>query len=103
MLFFLDLIAVSSTVIPLAEYQISNANETHHNHHPSPYSDEYKLAYMKHFRKKVYADDSEPDALITSEYFTDFKLNSLWFKTDSNSLPISVNGKRITKTKKDEE
>lgn len=65
-----DLIAVSSTVIPLAEYQASNSNETHHNHHPSPYSDEYKLAYMKHVHvhKKAHADDVKPDTLITREY-----------------------------------
>lgn len=65
-----DLIAVSSTVIPLAEYQASNSNETHHNYHPSPYSDEYKLAYMKHVHvhKKAHADDLQPDTLITREY-----------------------------------
>lgn len=64
---FSDLIAVSSTVIPLLEYQNGNSNETHHNHHPSPFSEEYKLAYMKHFHKK--AVDLEPDTLITSKYY----------------------------------
>lgn len=36
---------------------------------------------MKHFHKKVHADDLEPDTLITSKYSTDFYLIRNWLET----------------------
>jgi hypothetical protein len=55
--FFSDLIAVSSTVIPLAEYELTAKLG-------DPISEEYKKAYMKHLKKKK-ASFIDPDKLIT--------------------------------------
>lgn len=57
--FFPDLVAVSSTVIPLSVYEVSyglGGKST---------DSEYKLAYMKHLHKKVRAGIDDPDTLIT--------------------------------------
>ncbi|XP_055841494.1 uncharacterized protein LOC129908766 [Episyrphus balteatus] len=55
-----DLIAVSSTVIPLTVYEVS------YGLGGKP-SEEYKMAYLKKLRKKVKHTDEEedPDTLIT--------------------------------------
>ncbi|KAL5283749.1 hypothetical protein ACFFRR_006177 [Megaselia abdita] len=58
----LDLVAVSSTVIPLSVLEVSYGK----NGKPS---EEYKMAYLKKLMKKVKhqdgEDDIDPDTLIT--------------------------------------
>ncbi|KAJ6638652.1 hypothetical protein Bhyg_11389 [Pseudolycoriella hygida] len=54
-----DLIAYSSTVIPLKSYEVGY-------HIGGKMSDEeYKKAYLKHLRKKVKHSEENPDTLIT--------------------------------------
>lgn len=61
----IDLIAVSSTVIPLSVLEVSYGK----NGKPS---EEYKMAYLKKLMKKVKHQDGEddinPDTLITSKF-----------------------------------
>lgn len=68
--FFIDLVAVSSTVIPLTVYEVS------YGIGGKP-SEEYKQAYMKRLHKKVKHVDENPDTLITRKsivinYIIDF-------------------------------
>lgn len=56
-----DLIPVSSTVIPLEEYQQITAGNTT----SIPMSEEYKIAYIKHIHKKAHAAEDDPDTSIT--------------------------------------
>lgn len=62
-----DLVAVSSTVIPLSVLEVTYGK----NGKPS---EEYKMAYLKKLMKKVKHQDGEedfdPDTLITSKLFS---------------------------------
>lgn len=49
-----DLVPVSSTVIPLDIYEASNSGTIPHS---PPLSEEYKVAYLKHMRKKAHQDE----------------------------------------------
>ncbi len=54
-----DLVAYSSTVIPLKSYEVSYSIGGKVN------DEEYKEAYLKHLHKKVKHQDESPDTLIT--------------------------------------
>lgn len=56
---FPDLVAYSSTVIPLKSYEVS------YNIGGKIDNEEYKEAYLKHLHKKVKHQDESPDTLIT--------------------------------------
>lgn len=58
-LFSADLVAYSSTVIPLKSYEVS------YNIGGKINDEEYKEAYLKHMHKKVKHHDESPDTLIT--------------------------------------
>lgn len=58
-IFYSDLVAYSSTVIPLTSYEVSYSIGGKLN------DEEYKAAYLKHLHKKVKHDDESPDTLIT--------------------------------------
>lgn len=59
----IDLVPVSSTVIPLYTY---NVNSTGAKYHPmSVDEEEYRIAYMKHLHKKHEEAADDPDTLIT--------------------------------------
>lgn len=62
---FPDLVAVSSTVIPLYTHQVNSTDET--KYHPlSLDEDEYRIAYMKLLLNKKHAEaPDDPDTLIT--------------------------------------
>jgi len=78
-----DLIAVSSTVIPLAEYENSTAKN---GTQPIAMSEEYKIAYIKHIHKKAHAEDEDPDTLIT--YKKKYHHEKKATKSDENASVI---------------
>lgn len=59
---FPDLVAYSSTVIPLKSYEVS------YNIGGKIDNEEYKEAYLKHLHKKVKHQDERPGTLITRTY-----------------------------------
>lgn len=63
--FLIDLVPVSSTVIPLYSHQLNSTDET--KYHPlSLDEEEYRIAYMKLLLRKKHADvPDDPDTLIT--------------------------------------
>lgn len=83
--------AVSSTVIPLGVYEVNS------RHAVAADTTEYKMAYMKHLRKKVYTGTDAPaDTLITSKIILHFFLNIYLFQ-----FQFSANGKHIEKKLRD--
>lgn len=62
-LFCSDLVAVSSTVIPLSVYEVSYGLSG------KATDSEYKMAYIKHLHKKVRTGIDDPDTLITCKSF----------------------------------
>lgn len=83
---FLDLVAISSTVIPLYTHQVNSTDET--KYHPlSLDEEEYRIAYMKLLMHKKHTEAPEdPDTLITCKEFINRCLftslvakNSCWF------------------------
>lgn len=59
----IDLVPVSSTVIPLYTYHVNSTN-----YHPLSLDDEYRIAYLKHMLKKHKKDSDDPDTLITCNF-----------------------------------
>lgn len=64
-IFLLDLVPVSSTVIPLYTHQVNSTDDA--KYHPlSLAEEEYRIAYMKLLMHKKHAEaPEEPDTLIT--------------------------------------
>lgn len=61
----IDLVPVSSTVIPLFSYHLNSTGAV--KHHALPLDEEeYRIAYMKHMLKKRKQAQDDPDTLITS-------------------------------------
>lgn len=90
-----DLIAVSSTVIPLSVLEVSYGK----NGKPS---EEYKMAYLKKLMKKVKhqdgEDDIDPDTLITSKFngsHGNCRLNQFLFLHFRLQLKARVNSLKV--------
>lgn len=64
-----DLVAVSSTVIPLTEYQAS-AGLVAAGDSPKFYSEEYKQAYLRHLQKKQKLRQMGGDAVTADRLIT---------------------------------
>lgn len=75
--FQIDLVPVSSTVIPLYTHQVNSTDET--KYHPlSLNEEEYRIAYLKLLSHKKHAEAPEdPDTLITCKHANLLTVTSL--------------------------
>lgn len=63
----IDLVPVSSTVIPLYTHQLNSTDE----YHPlSSLDEEYRIAYMKLLSHRKHTETDDPDTLITCNFRT---------------------------------